>query len=251
MNIKTENISFNIKSKEILKKVSIEINDKKLIGIIGSNGSGKSTFLKCIYGIFKNYKGNIYLNDINIKEISLKERSKKIGVVSQHNKFDFDFSVEDIVLMGRTPHKKFMETTTREDVDFLDSALKKVDIYDLKKRNFLSLSGGEQQRVILARAIVQNTNCLILDEPTNHLDIKYQLRLLETVKSLNLTTIIALHDLNLTLMFCEFVYVLKEGEVIAYGKTKEVLTTDLIKKAYDIDVKIYVDEKNNHHILYN
>ena len=194
MRIQTEGVKFDIGNKNILKGISIDVNSKEIIGIIGPNGSGKSTFLKCIYRTLKPSSGIIKLGDINLDGIKLKESAKKMAVVSQHNYYDFDFSVGEMVLMGRSPHKKMMERDSYRDYEIMNDALKRVDMLHFKDRNFNSLSGGEQQRIILARALAQETIYLILDEPTNHLDIKYQLQLMNIVKSLDIEVIAAIHD---------------------------------------------------------
>ena len=243
MNIKTENINVTLEKNSILKGINIEVDNKEVVGIIGPNGSGKSTLLKCIYRVLKPNDGAILLDEVDIKDMTVKESSKKLAVLSQHNNYNFDFTVKDIVLMGRSPHKKFMERDNKEDYDIVNEALKKVDMLEFKDRSFQSLSGGEQQRVILARALAQQPQCLILDEPTNHLDIKYQLQLMRIVKNLNIEVIAAIHDLNIAAMYCDKIYVLKDGEVIKYGNPKNVLTKELIKEVYEVDAELRVDKE--------
>ena len=251
MNIKTENINVTLEKNNILKGINIEVDNKEFVGIIGPNGSGKSTLLKCIYRILKPSEGVIKLDGIDMKNISIKESSKKLSVLSQHNNYNFDFTVKEIVLMGRAPYKKFMERDNKEDYDIVNDALEKIDMLEFKDRSFQSLSGGEQQRVILARALAQKPKCLILDEPTNHLDIKYQLSLLNIVKSLNLTIISAIHDLNIASMYCDRLFVMKNGRIVGMGTPQEVLTKEFIKEIYDIDVEIVYDSKGDLHILYS
>lgn len=246
MNIKAENINITLEKNNILKGVNIEVDNKEVVGIIGPNGSGKSTLLKCIYRVLKPNDGAILLDNVDIKDMSVKESSKRLAVLSQHNNYNFDFTVKDIVLMGRSPHKKFMERDNKEDYDIVNEALKKVDMFEFKDRSFQSLSGGEQQRVILARALAQQPQCLILDEPTNHLDIKYQLQLMRIVKGLGIEVIAAIHDLNIAAMYCDKIYVLKEGEIIKNGKPKDVLTQELIKDVYEVDAEVIVNEDRVH-----
>lgn len=246
MNIKTENICVTLDKCNILKDINIQVDNKEFIGIIGPNGSGKSTLLKCIYRVLKPSEGIVRLDNINIKNISVKESSKKLAVLSQHNNYNFDFTVKDIVLMGRSPHKKFMESDNKEDYDIVNKALGEVGMLEFKKRSFQSLSGGEQQRVILARALAQQPKCLILDEPTNHLDIKYQLQLMRIVKSLNIEVIAAIHDLNIAAMYCDKIYVLKDGKIIKQGNPKEVLTRELIKDVYEVDASVIINEDRIH-----
>ena len=243
MNIKAENINITLEKNNILKGINIEVDNKELVGIIGPNGSGKSTFLKCIYRVLKPNDGAILLDKVDIKNMTVKESSKRLAVLSQHNNYNFDFTVKDIVLMGRSPHKKFMERDNKEDYDIVNDALKKVEMLKFKDRCFQSLSGGEQQRVILARALAQQPKCLLLDEPTNHLDIKYQLQLMRIVKNLNIEVIAAIHDLNIAAMYCDKIYVLKDGEVIKYGKPKDLLTKELIKEVYEVDAEVILNNE--------
>ena len=251
MNICATDIKMEIGDNEILKGVSIDSKNREFIGIIGPNGSGKSTLLKCIYRILKPNNGCIMLGEEDISKMSVKESAKKLAVVAQHNYYNFDFSVGEVVLMGRSPHKKSLEPDNSEDYDIVNESLEKVGMLGFKNRSFSTLSGGEQQRVILARALAQQTPCLILDEPTNHLDIKYQLSLLNIVKSLNLTIISAIHDLNIASMYCDRLFVMKNGRIVGMGTPQEVLTKEFIKEIYDIDVEIVYDSKGDLHILYS
>ncbi|MDB8804043.1 MULTISPECIES: ABC transporter ATP-binding protein [unclassified Romboutsia] len=242
MHIKTEGVKLSIGNNDILKGIDINVENKEFVGIIGPNGSGKSTLLKCIYRNLKPSSGVIMLGDEDLSTIPIKESAKKLAVLSQHNYYDFDFKVYDIVLMGRSPHKKIMERDSKEDFEIVDDALEKVGMIDFKERSFNTLSGGEQQRIILARALAQQTDCLVLDEPTNHLDIKHQLQLMSIVKGLNIEVIAAIHDLNIALMYCDKIYVLKDGKIIAYGTPSEVMTKELIKEVYEVDAIINKDE---------
>ena len=251
MNICATDIKMEIGNNQILKGVSIDSKSREFIGIIGPNGSGKSTLLKCIYRTLKPNNGCIMLGRQDISKMSVKESAKKLAVVAQHNYYNFDFSVGEVVLMGRSPHKKSLEPDNSEDYDIVNESLEKVGMLGFKNRSFSTLSGGEQQRVILARALAQQTPCLILDEPTNHLDIKYQLSLLNKVKSLNLTIISAIHDLNIASMYCDRLFVMKNGRIVGMGTPQEVLTKEFIKEIYDIDVEIVYDSKGDMHILYS
>lgn len=152
MKISVENIGLSYDEKQILKNVSIHAENKEFVGLIGPNGSGKSTLLKCIYRVLKPQKGAVYLGEESLDAMSYKSSARKMAVVAQHNYYNFDFSVWEVVLMGRSPHKKAMERENIEDFRIVEEALKKVGMYHFRQRSFSTLSGGEQQRVILARA---------------------------------------------------------------------------------------------------
>jgi iron complex transport system ATP-binding protein len=251
MRITGENISVALGGNEILRSVSIDTADKKFIGIIGPNGSGKTTLLKCIYRVLKPKGGVIFLDGADMRTIPLKETAKKMGVVFQHNYYNFDFTVREIVLMGRAPHKKQMERDNAEDFRIVDDALKTVEMESFADRRFSTLSGGEQQRIILARALAQQTKCLILDEPTNHLDVKHQFQLLNLLKNLDMTVIAALHDLNLAVSYCDYIYVLKSGTLKGRGSSRELLTPEFLREIYEVDTKIIEDpESGGIHILF-
>ena len=173
-----------------------------------------------------------------------------MGVVAQHNYYNFEFTVREVVMMGRAPHKKALERDNAKDYEIVEEALKTVGMEGFAQRSFSTLSGGEQQRVILARALAQQTPCLILDEPTNHLDITHQLQLMRIVKNLSATVISAIHDLNIAAMFCDRIYALKEGRIIAQGTPREVLTEDFIRQVYQVDAEIAKDSSGQMHILF-
>ncbi len=250
MSIDVKNIEISYGAEEILKNVSLNCNSQEFIGIIGPNGSGKSTLLKCIYRILKPSYGCVYIDGVPLESISIRDSAKKIAVVSQHNDYSFEFTVRDIVLMGRSPHKRTMERDNLNDYRIVEEALDVVNMKSYANRNFSTLSGGERQRVILARALAQNTPYLILDEPTNHLDISHQLQMLKTIKGLNKIVISAIHDLNIAAMFCDRIYALSDGKIVGEGKPEEILTSNFISKIYNVESEIIKDSKGQMHILY-
>lgn len=250
MNISAKDIHLSYGAREILKGVDIHSENGEFVGLIGPNGSGKSTLLKCIYRILKPNAGQIFLDEEELKAMSIKKTARKMGVVAQHNYYNFEFTVREVVMMGRAPHKKALERDNAKDYEIVEEALKTVGMEGFAQRSFSTLSGGEQQRVILARALAQQTPCLILDEPTNHLDITHQIQLMRIVKNLSATVISAIHDLNIAAMFCDRIYALKEGRIIAQGTPREVLTEDFIRQVYQVDAEIAKDSSGQMHILF-
>ena len=250
MKIAAEQIALSYGKQQILKDVSVNAGKKEFVGIIGPNGSGKSTLLKCIYRVLKPDQGCIYLGKEELLHLPYRESAKKMAVVAQHNYYNFEFSVREVVLMGRTPHKKPLERDNAEDYRIVEEALKTVGMASFAERSFSTLSGGEQQRVILARALAQQTEFLILDEPTNHLDITHQLQLLKLVKQLDVTVISAIHDLNMAAAFCDRLYALKEGEIVGNGTPEEVLTREFIRDIYQVETELVWDSRGRMHILF-
>lgn len=250
MKICTDNIKVSYGATDILKGISVNTKAKEFVGIIGPNGSGKSTLLKCMYRTLKPDDGAVYINGDTLLSMKVKESSKKIAVVAQHNYYNFDFSVKEVVLMGRSPHKKTLDRDNKEDYRIVDQALDTVGMKGFEDRSFSTLSGGEQQKVVLARALAQQTQCLILDEPTNHLDITHQLEILRIVKDLGITIVAAIHDLNLAAAYCDKLYVMRDGQIVCEGSPEEVLTKELIKDVYSIDIEIVRDSRGRMHILF-
>lgn len=245
MHLKVENICWSIDKKEILKNISLDVKPKEIVGLLGPNGSGKSSLLKTIYRINKPTSGVITLNEKDVWKISAKELAQQMAVMMQESLVDFSFSVREIVMMGRLPFKTgFSKYSTRE-YELMENALVNVDATHLIDRDFYSLSGGEKQRILLARALVQEPTILILDEPTNHLDIHFQLEILEIVKNLNLTCLMAIHDLNLACRYCDKLYVLNKGHVVASGTPQFTCTEDTIRNNYFVEPVIYFNDQFN------
>lgn len=186
MNLEVRNLSVVVGGKTIIHDITAEVKSKRFVGIVGPNGSGKSTTLKAIYRVLKPNSGTILLDGKSLDEIPLKESARRLGVMTQMSTLNFDFRVEEVVLMGRTPHKKLMETDSDEDYALARKSLELVGMAEMSDRKFNTLSGGERQRVLMARALTQQPEALILDEPTNHLDIQYQLQILQIVKGLDI-----------------------------------------------------------------
>ncbi|MGN0185244.1 MAG: ABC transporter ATP-binding protein [Aristaeellaceae bacterium] len=251
MNIHAENVELSFGGTQILNQIGIDVRSREFVGVIGPNGSGKSTFLKCIYRVLKPDGGDILLDDAPISAFSVRETAKRLAVLSQHNYYNFEFTVRDIVLMGRSPHKRMMERDTKADFDIVEDSLRRVGMLGFIDRIFSTLSGGEQQRIILARALAQQTECLILDEPTNHLDIKYQLQILDVVKKLGVTVLAAFHDLNIAAMYCDRIFAVDGGQVVASGTPREVLTPALIRRLYEVDADVRSEPDGQINIVYH
>ena len=217
--------------------------------ILGPNGSGKSTFLKAVYRIQPISAGAVYLDGREIDKIPRRRMAQEVSVVSQFNQIQFEYSVYDVVLMGRTPHLGLMQRESPQDHRLAEEALRTVGMYEYKDQNFQTLSGGEKQRVILARALTQQPKLLILDEPTNHLDIRYQLEILSIIRNLGISVLTALHDLNLALQFCDYIYLVKDGEIYCHGEPSQVLTPDNIKQVYGIGCDIFPSPINGQRMI--
>ena len=180
--LQLQNVSFSYPCGRMLHDISLHVRDGEFVGLIGPNGSGKSTLLKLIYRALRPECGEILLDGEDLLKMPFRKSALKMAVVGQENEIPFDFSVEEIVAMGRSPHKKLFDSDTEEDHRMVHHALEHLGIEDLAKRNYRHLSGGEKQRVLISRAIAQESDFLILDEPTNHLDISYQMQIFDFIK---------------------------------------------------------------------
>lgn len=250
MEIRTDDLHAMLGGTEILHGIDFTAGDRSLVGVIGPNGSGKSTLLKCIYRVLKPSEGAVFVDGRPLSEYRVRDSAKKIAVLAQHNFYNFEFTVQDVVLMGRAPHKRALERDSAADFKIVHEAMERVGVAPLRDRLFSTLSGGEQQRVLLARALAQQTPCLILDEPTNHLDIKYQLELLDLVRSLDRTVIAAIHDLNIAAMYCDTIFVMQSGHIVAAGAPRDVLTRSLIRSVYEVDADVFTDSDGLLRVLF-
>ncbi|WP_426711388.1 ABC transporter ATP-binding protein [Cetobacterium sp. SF1] len=245
--LEIKDLNYEINKKLRLHNINIELKKGMFIGIIGENGCGKSTLLKNICGIIENKNPSIYLEKKDIKKYSKKELSKKISILSQVQKINFDFTVREIVEMGRYTHEKtiYNKEIFEENKDIIDKSLDEVGLKGFENRSFLELSGGESQRVLIARTLAQNTEIIILDEPTNHLDIKYQFQIMEIIKKQQKTVLAVIHDINIASYYCDYIYALKNGEIIEEGIVQEILTKEKLKRIYGIDVDIITHPTRN------
>lgn len=250
MKITVRQLEKSLGGHPVLQDVTLDIPENKTFGILGPNGSGKSTLLRCICRILQPDAGAVLLDGSPLTACPVRQTARKMAMVAQHNTYNFDFTVRDIVLMGRSPHKRPLERDNARDYEIVDQSLDQVGMAGFADRCFSSLSGGEQQRVIVARALAQQTPCLLLDEPTNHLDIRYQLQLMELVCGLGRTVITAVHDLNIAAMYCDTLAVMREGRIVAVGTPREILTPDLIRKVYGVHARVLHDENGVPYILF-
>ncbi len=241
MNITVQGITFSYRSTPSLCDVSLELHDSEVLGLIGPNGSGKTTLLKCINKILEPKQGNIILDRKEIKKMSRPELAKYIGYVPQNSVDNPEgVPVYEIVLMGRRPHITWQ--SSKEDSAKVWGALKTLNIEHIAMRNFFELSGGEQQRVLIARSLAQEAKVLLLDEPTSNLDIRHQLEVMDLTRKLvsneKLSAAIAIHDLNLAARFCDRIVMMRDGKVFAAGGVSSVLTAENLRLVYGVEVEI-------------
>ena len=241
--LKVENITYGTKQKEILKGISLQVKQGEFVGVIGPNGSGKSTLLKNIYKMLTPKSGDILLDGKSLVKMSNRQMAERLAVVAQESEANFDFTVGEVVQMGRYPRKRLMEAANGQDREKVKESLQLVGMEDFLNRSFLTLSGGEKQRVLIARALAQETEMGILDEPTNHLDIGSQIKTLSLLKHSGKTVLTALHDLSLAARFCDRIYVLKDGENLCDGKPSELISSELVKTLYHIDAEVFQRNK--------
>lgn len=234
MRLEVEELTFSYGRKNAVDKVSLSVEEGEFVGLIGPNGSGKSTVLKNIYRALKPDEGAIWLDGEDLLQMNYKKSARKLAVVGQENEVPFDFTVEEMVSMGRSPYKKWFDIDNAHDKEIVHHALEHLGMENMAKRNYVHLSGGEKQRVLMARAIAQESDFFILDEPTNHLDISYQMQIFDFIKRLKVTVLSAIHDLNMAALYCDRLYVLKDGKIVLSGMPEEVFTPEHIYEIYGV-----------------
>ena len=244
MRLGTQGIFAGYGGSDILHDVTTTCESGLFVGLIGPNGCGKSTLLRVLTRILRPRMGRVVLDAQPISGFSPRSLAQRIGFVPQEEKAAFDFAVSDVVLMGRFPHQRPLQSPTPEDYQHVARALAQTDILHLKDRPITTLSGGEHRRVLLARALAQQTPLLLLDEPTAHLDITHQVELLALVRDLTrremepLGAMAALHDLNQAAEFCDRLVLLHEGRLMAEGPPEDVLTAANLRRVYQADAQI-------------
>lgn len=236
-----KNISFDYDGEEIFSDISFSIGKGDVLCILGPNGTGKTTLIKCLNGLHDIKSGEIFINGENMKKLSFKQISKHIGYIPQSHVPSFPFKVFDVVLMGRAPYLNLTDSPKNEDIEIAMDALETLGIEDLKDKEYTNLSGGERQLVFLARVLCQKPDILILDEPTSHLDFGNQIKLLEIIDNLansGLSIIMSSHFPDHAFLSSTKVAIMKDKKFIDFGSPDDVVTEENLKKAYSIDVKL-------------
>lgn len=239
--VETKNIMFAYNSNYVLKDINLKIFPGKITTILGPNGSGKSTLLKVILGLLAPKSGQLYISGHNINELSYKQRAQKMAYVPQNHNAVFSWKVKDLVSMGRNPHMSFFSNLSDNDYNITYQSLERLSIEDMAERSFKSLSGGEQQLVLIARALAQEVEILIMDEPATGLDYANQVAVLRQLKRLaqaGITCIKTTHSPDQALWISDQTIFLKNGQVTANGETVSVITSESLSELYGIPISI-------------
>lgn len=238
-----QNISAGYGTHRILHAISSNIRPGEFVSLIGPNGAGKSTLIKAISGVLPVETGTVMMDQQNLLRMDPQTRARLVSVIPQARNLPPAFTVQEVVLMGRTPYISWLGKTSALDEQIAQQAMQRTNLLDLADRRMDELSGGEQQRVLVARAIAQQSRLLLLDEPTTHLDIQYQMCLLDIVSELahqdHLGVLMAIHDLNMAAHYSDRILLLVQGQIIASGKPEEVLNSEILSKAYHVPIQIH------------
>lgn len=251
MNLKINDVCFSYSSVPVLKDVTIALDGPKFVSILGPNGVGKSTLIHCINKILSPTAGSVFIDDIDVKDINIKEMAKQVGYVPYSSSDTFPLTVVDTVLMGRHPYAKWKSLSN--DLDIVYETLKIMGISELAMRPFNELSAGQHQKVMLARGLVQEPKILLLDEPTSNLDVKHQLGVTRLLKDLaiekNILIIMISHDINIAAKYADEVIMMANGTIYAVGTPNEVITEENLEEVYGVSSKIITDDGRPHVIL--
>lgn len=240
MTLRAVEVSWARSGRVVLDGVTVDPVPGSTVGLLGPNGSGKSSLLRLLAGIDRPDSGSVQLDGRELHTMSRRAVARRVAVVGQHADTDLDLGVRDVVRLGRIPHAPIFGG--RDDTAAVTAAMAATGLHGMADRLWHTLSGGERQRVQIARALAQEPGELLLDEPTNHLDIAHQLEILALIRRLDVTSVVALHDLNLAAMFCDQVVMLSAGKMVATGSPVEVLTEDLVADVYGVRCTITVDD---------
>ncbi|MFJ9522880.1 ABC transporter ATP-binding protein [Kitasatospora sp. NPDC101801] len=234
MRVTIEDVTVALGGRDVLSDIGLIAAEGEIVGLVGPNGSGKSTLLRTVYRHLKPRAGRVLLADRDVRSMAPAEAARHLAALPQERGSDFEFTVREVVAMGRTPYKRAFAGDDESDRAAVTEALGRVGLRAYADRRFAELSGGERQRALLARAFAQQPDVLVLDEPTNHLDVRHQVELLALLREQRRTTLISLHDLNAAASLCDRLHVLHEGALVASGTPREVLTPDLLAKVFGV-----------------
>ncbi|GAA4907662.1 iron complex transport system ATP-binding protein [Nonomuraea thailandensis] len=233
-----DELSVSIDGAPIVKDLALAVEAGQVVGLIGPNGSGKTTALRCVYRALQPASGAVRIDGEELTRMPLRDSARVISALTQEGRADLDFTVEEVVALGRAPHLRGNQALSARERELCRQAMARMEVLHLAGRGVLSLSGGERQRVLVARALVQEPRVLVLDEPTNHLDLHHQIRLLSMLKGSGLSVLVTLHDLNLAASACDRLAVLSHGALVAYGPPAEVLTEELLREAFGVEASV-------------
>jgi len=242
MRLEVEALSFAYTERPVLDGVTLHAAPGEVVGLLGPNGSGKSTLIKALTGTLPGYAGSARIDGREVRDLGRREVARNLAVVPQESAFGFPFSVLEVVLMGRHPHLAGLAFESERDIALARAALDRCGAREMEQRTIFELSSGERQRVIFARALVQQPRALVLDEPASFLDIRHQVELYDIVRGLaaeGCTVLTVLHDINLAAEYCDRIYLLREGRIEAGGAARDVLTYANLTRVFDTEV--YVD----------
>lgn len=242
MRLQVKQLNYRIDKAPILKDISLEIKEGEFVGLVGPNGCGKTTLLKAIYKTYKPEKGAVFVGGRDVCSLVPREMAREVAVMAQENSVEFDLEVMDMVMYGRYSHRKFFEGEKKEDREICLRFIREVGLAGYEHRSYLSLSGGEKQRVLLARALAQGSRLIVLDEPTNHLDIRFQYLIMQTLKKQGVTVFSSIHDLNLAAMYCDRILLMDQGQIIRAGTPEKVITAENIDRIFGVHAQITVNE---------
>lgn len=241
MSIEVRNLSFSYGSREILRDLTFDIPDGTLVNVLGPNGVGKSTLFRCILGLNRTYQGDILVNGKNLRTLSVRERAREISYIPQSHAPVYDYEVVDVVLMATGNDLKMLATPGEAQLRRAHAALERIDIEHLAHRTYTQISGGEQQLVLIARALAQNAQTIIMDEPTSALDYGNTMRVLSCVRQLareGLSIVQSTHNPDHAFLYPDATMVLSKGQLRAFGNPHDVITSELISELYDIEVEV-------------
>ena len=251
--LRTKDLYYNYKEKPVLENINFELVPGEILGIIGPNGCGKTTLLGNLNKNLSPKGGCVMIRDTDLEDLKKKEIAKEIAVIPQTNEIKFSFTVREIVSMGRMPFQEAFQGESYDDIAIIDDAIQKAGISDMTERYINTMSGGERQKVIIARALAQTPKILLMDEPTLHLDISAQFDILDLISELSkkegLTVVIVSHDLSMAARYCDRIMMIHNHGIHAMGNTEDVLTPDNMRTVFDVDAELTKDSKTGRNMV--
>ncbi|QGK70124.1 ATP-binding cassette domain-containing protein [Allosaccharopolyspora coralli] len=235
MRVEFDAVTVRMAGRTVVDRLTLDVRSGEVVGLVGPNGSGKSTALRCLFGALRPTSGVVRVGGADVASVSLRDNARRVAALTQESRTELDFTVREIVELGRYPHLRGNRRLTARETEVCKDALRAMDLLALTERSVVGLSGGERQRVFLARALAQEPEVLVLDEPTNHLDVRHQIALLSYLRGCGRTVVVALHDLNLAAATCDRVAVLGDGMLREFAEPGLALRTELIRTVFGVE----------------